>query len=80
MRVGERVELTGLGIEVLEVPANGDPTAARFEFDVPLEDSSLRWLRWREGRFEPFAPPPIGEETTLVPPPGRRILTGDYRP
>ena len=80
MGVGESVELTGLRVEVLEISAGGEPTAARFEFDVPLEHSSLRWLRWREGQFEPFAPPPLGEETTLVPPPPRRMLTGDYRP
>ena len=80
MSVGERVELTGLRIEVLEISADGEPTAARFEFDVPLEDSSLRWLRWREGQFEPFALPPVGEETTLVPPPAGRMLRGDYRP
>jgi len=80
MHVGERVELTGLSVEVLEISANGEPAAARFKFDVPLEHSSLRWIRWREGQFEPFVPPPVGEETTLVPPPGRRILTGDYRP
>ena len=80
MSVGESVELTGMRVEVLEISADGEPTAARFEFDVPLEDSSLRWLRWREGRFEPFAPPPVGEETTLVPPPPMRIWTSDYRP
>ncbi len=80
MRVGERVELTGLKIEVLEVADDGDPTAARFVFDVPLEDGSLRWLRWREGRFEPFLPPQVGVVKILVPPPGKRMLTGDYRP
>ena len=80
MHVGACVELTGLSVEVLEISAGGEPTAARFEFDVPLEDVSLRWIRWREGQFEPFAPPPVGEETTLVPPPGRRMMSGDYRP
>jgi hypothetical protein len=80
MRVGEVVELTGMRVEVIETMSDGQPTAARFVFDVPLEDGSLRWLRWREGQFEEFHPPPVGEETTLTPPPLRRFVTGDYRP
>ena len=80
MTVGEVVELTGMRVEVLQTTADGQPAAARFEFDVPLEDDSLRWLRWREGQFEELIPPPVGEETTLTPPPLRRFLTGDYRP
>jgi hypothetical protein len=79
MTVGEVVELTGMRVEVLETLGDGQPAAARFVFDVPLEDGSLRWLRWREGQFEEFVPPPVGEETTLTPPPLRRFLTGDYR-
>ena len=79
MTVGEVVELTGMRVEVLQTMADGQPAAARFVFDVPLEDDSLRWLRWREGRFEEFIPPPVGEETTLTPPSLRRLLTGDYR-
>jgi hypothetical protein len=80
MSVGEVVELTGMRVEVIETTSDGQPAAARFVFDVPLEDGSLRWLRWREGQFEEFHPPPVGEETTLTPPPLRRFVTGDYRP
>jgi hypothetical protein len=80
MSVGEKVELTGMQVEVLELTAAGEPAAARFRFDVPLEHSSLRWLRWREGQFEEFVLPRVGEETTLAPPPLKRLLTGDYRP
>ncbi len=26
-------------------------------FSVPLEDKSLRWLKWRNGNYEAFTPP-----------------------
>lgn len=80
MHRGETVELSGMRVEVLETTAEGRPVAARFTFDVPLEDSSLRWLRWREGQFEAFTPPRVGEETILSPPPLKRFLLGDFRP
>jgi hypothetical protein len=80
MSVGDRVELTGMTTQVLSINAEGQPTAAEFCFDVPLEHPSLRWLCWREGQFEPFVPPPVGEETTLALPPRGRLLTGDYQP
>ena len=80
MTIGETVELTGMRVEVLDTTADGRPAAARFVFDVPLEDPSLRWLSWREGQFEPFTLPPVGGQTTLTPPPLQRFLAGDYRP
>jgi hypothetical protein len=80
MTVGQIVQLTGITVEVLQTTADHRPAAARFEFDVPLEDSSLRWMCWREGQFEGFTPPPVGGEMTLTPPALRRLLTGNYRP
>ena len=65
MHVGERVELTGLTVEVTAVSADGRPLEAAFRFDVALEDSSLRWLCWRDGAYEPFTPPAVGETSTL---------------
>ncbi len=65
MHVGERVELTGLTVEVAAVSADGRPLEAAFRFAVPLEDPSLRWLCWRAGAYEPFAPPAVGETSEL---------------
>ena len=48
-------------VEVTELTNDGRPAEASFEFAVPLEDSSLRWLKWKDGRFEPFVLPEIGE-------------------
>ena len=61
MRVGQRVELSGMTAEVTELTDDGRPADVRFRFDVPLEDPSLRWLCYRYDHFVPFTPPPIGQ-------------------
>lgn len=65
MRAGERIELSDLTVTVLEADATGDVLAARFEFGVPLEDRSLRWVRWNDGGYVAFVPPPVGETVEL---------------
>ena len=65
MALGQRVELTGVTVEVTALMDNGRPAEATCRFDVPLEDPSLRWLRWDEGAFVPFVPPPVGETVRL---------------
>ncbi len=67
-RPGERINLAGMEITVTEVTPDGRPAAARFRFDVPLEDPLLRWLQWREGTFESFIPPSVGNTVTLPAP------------
>ncbi len=66
LRLGQKVELTGLTVEVTELTADHRPAVAAFHFDVPLEDKSLRWLYWHYGQFVPFTPPPIGQTVTLT--------------
>lgn len=65
MTVGERVTLTGMTVEVTAVTPDGRPAEAAFRFDVPLEDSSLRWLWWHEGEFGPFTPPAVGGQIEI---------------
>ena len=65
--LGERVELTGLTVEILAV-ADGRPSAVGFRFDRRLEDPLLRWLRWDDGVYRPFAPPAPGGTVTLAAP------------
>ena len=67
MVLGERVELTGMTVEVTELTDDGRPAEASFRFAVPLEDPSLRWLQWINGAFVPFTPPAIGESVALTP-------------
>ena len=61
MALGERVELTGMTVEITELSDDGRVMEASFRFAVRLEDSSLRWLIWKDDHFEPFVPPAIGE-------------------
>ena len=64
-RIGEKVELTGVTVEITELTGDGRPAAAAFTFDVPLEDETLRWLQWKNWHFEPFVPPDVGETVVL---------------
>jgi len=69
LSLGQKIALTGMTVEVTELTADNRPAAAAFRFDTPLEDRSLRWLVWIEGRFRPWSPPPIGETVELRPDP-----------
>ena len=70
--LGDRHTLSDMTSEVRELNADGDPALIRYRFTVPLEHDSLRWLRWRDGVYEPWSPPSIGEREVL--PPSRSIF------
>ncbi len=61
--VGQEIALSGMRAEVTGVSPDGRPLEARLRFDVPLEDTTLRWLQWdwKSRRYQPFTPPAIGE-------------------
>jgi hypothetical protein len=63
--VGDRVELTGMTVEIMELTGDGRPAKAAFTFAVPLEDPSLQWMQYKDGSFVPFTPPAIGENVVL---------------
>jgi hypothetical protein len=67
---GRRVALPRMDVEVLAVDERGFPVETAYEFDVPLEDPSLKWLfwDWTKRRYKPFAVPPIGGTHELVGP------------
>ncbi len=62
---GQRVELPGLSILVESLDAQGDPEQVLYEFSVPLEDPSLRWMRWQDGVYVPWSPPAVGQTERL---------------
>lgn len=66
MLLGERVELVGMTAEVLSRTPDGRPLEVSFRFDVPLEDPSLHFIRWRDWQFVEFKPPPVGETVQLA--------------
>jgi hypothetical protein len=57
---GEQVALTGMTAQVNELTPDGRPAEVAFRFAVPLSDSSLRWLRWDDGKYVAFEPPAVG--------------------
>jgi hypothetical protein len=65
MARGQKVELTGMTVEVTEMTNDGRPAEAAFRFAVALEDSSLRWLCYRGGAFVPWTPPAVGASVVL---------------
>ena len=65
MAKGQRVELTGMMAEVVELTDDGRPAEVVFRFDVPLEDRSLLWLCFRAGHFEPWTPTEIGQSISI---------------
>ncbi|HEV3456439.1 MAG TPA: hypothetical protein VHG32_07750 [Thermoanaerobaculia bacterium] len=65
LRAGQLVRMPGLTVEVAAVGAGGSPSQLVYRFDVPLEDPSLRWVRWADGRYVPFVPPTPGAAVEL---------------
>ncbi len=65
--VGDRISLPRMQVEVLAVDSRGFPVEAAFEFDVPLEDSSLKWVQWDWDRdvYRSFPVPAQGGSVRL---------------
>ncbi len=63
-RAGERVSLSAMEIEVLEVAGDGRPTRVRFELDRDLDQ--IGWVAWGEAGPEPWHPPAVGQRATLT--------------
>ena len=72
--VGERVAVTGWSMTVRELTTDGRPAVVEAEFDVPLEDASLRWLVWLDGAYRSFVPPAVGASVTI---PAQAYAFGD---
>jgi hypothetical protein len=65
--LGQRFELPGLSVVVEALDAQGDPEQVRYDFPVPLENPSLRWMSWHDGVYVPWTPPAIGQTQTFSP-------------
>jgi len=60
-RGGETVELPAATVTLQSATPDGRPRDVLFHFKRPLEDQLLGWVYWRDGRFQPFAVPKVGE-------------------
>ena len=65
--VGQHFDLPGLSAMVEALGAQGDPEQVLYEFPVPLEDSSLRWMSWHDGVYVPWTPLAIGQTERFSP-------------
>ena len=65
--VGQHFELPRLSVVVESLDAQGDPEQVLYEFPVPLEDPSLRWMSWHDGVYVPWTPPAIGNKQIFSP-------------
>lgn len=64
---GDRIDLNGLTVEVLESDAAGLPSCVAFRFNTSLDSPDFRWLwfDWRTFSAPAFKMPAIGQSVTL---------------
>jgi hypothetical protein len=67
---GDRHDLGGLTVEVLESNAEDVATRVAFRFDSALDSPDFHWLwwDWRTFSYKPFEIPAIGQSVTLAGP------------
>ncbi len=70
MQIGQRIELSGISIEVLELADDWQPSRVRFTFNMPLDDPSLVFLQWKGGKCIPYNIPAVGG-SEILPPAGK---------
>jgi len=92
LHVGDRIEVERMTVEILRLDADGSPGRLRFRFAIPLDDRSLRWVRFADGVYVDWELPAIGTQVVLdavpgifearVPQPGsrRKRASSDARP
>ncbi|NVB83892.1 MAG: hypothetical protein HOV81_36290, partial [Kofleriaceae bacterium] len=63
--IGDRVDLTGLSLEIESITGDGRPRAVLAHFTAPLEDPTYVWRRWEGKTYVPYTPPAIGARDTF---------------
>ena len=64
---GYSLKLSDITVTVTALTDDGLPAEIRYEFNKPLEDSSLRWVTWSDEGFIPFTLPAPGETVRVNP-------------
>ena len=64
---GSQVDLSDVNIQVTRLTPDGRPAEIAARFRTPLEDRSLRWVQWKDDRYQPWKPPAVGATTDLPP-------------
>lgn len=65
MQRGERIQLEGLIIEVLELTDDQRARTVSFTFDAPLDAQQFKFYYWNKGHFEGFVLPAVGGRVEL---------------
>ena len=65
--VGQVFQVPGMTATVLALSPAATPATVSFRFAEALESPRRRWVRFDDGRFEPFAPPAPGTVVDLPP-------------
>lgn len=65
MKRGEAIALDGMHVRITALARDGRPAEAVIRFERTLEHPSFLWLRWTDGGYAPFVPPPPGKTVTL---------------
>ena len=60
-----QVRLSDIEIRVVALTEDGRPKRVHFTFERELEDDSLRWVRYEDGRYVPFEPPAVGQTAVI---------------
>jgi hypothetical protein len=60
-RPGDKVVLSELTIEVVELNREGLPSVCDFVFALPLESPKYRWETWQDGGLRSFHVPQLGQ-------------------
>jgi hypothetical protein len=66
LRKGERIQLSRMTVEVIELSPDGRPTVCDFVFSEPLDSPRFVWRTWDSGQVREFRPPPLGESVQVT--------------
>ena len=68
MKAGDKVELSQMQAEILQVTDDSHPLVVKFTFEEPLESSHYLWTYWRAGKWQTFPLPQVGQELWIEAP------------
>jgi hypothetical protein len=78
LATGERVTLPGAEVSIAEQTADGRPLRVIVEFELPLNDPHLLFMRWEGSGYVPFRVPEPGQTLTLQHADIERLLFGEW--
>jgi hypothetical protein len=65
LRLGDTVLLTNMTAQVTALTQDGRPAETTFRFAERLEYNTFKWLVWKEGKYEAFRLPALGQDVSL---------------